>query len=428
MGKFIPRNNIILQDLAVKGGLVQCKVNVSDNIKRYFTTDTFFIEYDEDMSEVPESILVCPFLSSLLAFAWITNSVIWVNDIDAAFYESLYRLRESYQEIYYRFQLKGRVVPSVFTRNKIHNNAGKSKSLILFSGGVDCHASLIRNWDKNPVLCNIQGWFKSVDGKDSVADADCRDICNFSKEFGLSFSYVRSNFATVIKSSVFDAKLMKKLGDTFWHGFLHSMAFITISMPLAYKKGIDEIIIASSLTTGQNFLCASNSTTDTEFRFAERGRILHDGFELHRQNKIHIITEFQRKLDRPYFMRVCSFHDKNCCYCEKCFRTVLGIVAENSDPEDFGFHIKDSLKVHWQKVMNENIVFMSFASEKVLHWPHIIKMMKANYQYMGTEKREFVDWFLSYDFDCHRKKSLRKYYMNNFIPILKRKVINLLGI
>ncbi|MBD5164219.1 hypothetical protein, partial [Helicobacter sp.] len=422
MGKFTPRDNIIIQSFSVKGGLIECKIKVSEGIRRYFTSDSFFIEYDEDLSGIPESLLICPFIASLLALAWITDSVIWVNEIDRTFYESLSRIREAYQDIYYFTTLKGRVVPSIYIDNYLSINESKNKSIILFSGGADCHASLIRNLDKTPILCNIQGWYKSKEDVDKVAEADKKDIGNFAKQFSLPFSFVRSNFATIINQKAFDKDYKSKLGDSLWHGFLHSMAFISIAIPLAYKHSISEIIIASSLTTGLNFLCASNSTTDSEFRYALEGRCSHDGFELHRQNKIKVITDFQRKLNRPYFMRVCSFNDSNCCECEKCFRTVLGIVAENSNPEDFGFNIDKSLKDHWQDVMNKRIALMGFSSEKSLHWPHIIKRMKANYKDMSKEKQEFVDWFLSYDFQGEKKKAVKKYYRDNFFEIVKRKL------
>lgn len=422
MGKFTKRNNIVLSKLIVANNVVRCQLLVSDPIKHFFTGNELYMVYDEDMTDIPESILACPFVATLLAFTWITDSVLWVNDIDRTFYESLSRVKQGYQDIYTKYVLKGRLVPSVISNNHLPVNASNNKSLILFSGGADCHSSLIRNLSKKPVLCNIQGWYKSMNDVDPVAEADKRDIEAFAREMVLPFSYVTSNFAKIMNLAVFDNKYQSKLGDSMWHGFLHSMAFISIAVPLAYKHGIDEIIIASSLTTGLNFLCASNTTTDAEFKYSGTGLILHDGFELHRQNKIHIITDYQRKLGRPYFMRVCSFHDSNCCHCEKCFRTVLGIVAENSNPEDFGFHISESLKQHWQKAMNEHIALMSFDSEKSLHWPHIISRMKYNYERMDAEKKEFVDWFLKYDFNEHKKKALRKYYTSNFFKILKRKL------
>ena len=42
--------------------------------------------------------------------------------------------------------------------------------------------------------------------------------------------------------------------------------------------------------------------------------------------------------------------------------------------------------------------------------------------YENIEDKEFVDWFLNYDFIGERKKALRKYYKNNFFKIIKRKI------
>ena len=121
-------------------------------------------------------------------------------------------------------------------------------------------------------------------------------------------------------------------------------------------------------------------------------------------------------------MRVCSFNDHNCCECEKCFRTVLGLVAEAVDIRDFGFYIDKSLKEHWTDVMYRRSGLMSFRSERVLHWPYIIPRMKANYNKMSQEQKEFVDWFLTFDFEKEQKASRRRYYKQNFLSIVKRKL------
>lgn len=422
MGKFAKRNNIIIEEISLDKNRLICKLRISESLNRLFTSDMLFMEYDEDLSSVPLSILACPFIGTLLAFSWITDSVLWVKDIDRTYYESLTRVKQGYQDIYCEFDLKGRLVPSIITQNSVSESNPNNQSLILFSGGADCQASLIRNLNKHPILCNIQGWYKSVDSFDPVAYADRCDISNFAKEIDLPFRFVKSNFATIINLNEFDKTYKSKLGDSLWHGFLHSMAFISIAIPLAFNHNIPEIIIASSLTTGLNFLCASNTTTDAEFKYAKDGLILHDGFELNRQNKIKVITDFQKQIGKPFFMRVCSFHEANCCHCEKCFRTILGIVAENSNPRDFGFNMSKTLTEHWNQALNEHIALMSFTSEKLLHWPHIIERMKDNYNEMDKEKKDFVDWFLNYDFVKHKKVALRKYYRNNFFSIIKRKL------
>jgi hypothetical protein len=46
--------------------------------------------------------------------------------------------------------------------------------------------------------------------------------------------------------------------------------------------------------------------------------------------------------------------------------------------------------------------------------------MKENYSLI--ENKEFVDWFLSLDFSKMKKKALKKYYLQNFFSIIKRKL------
>lgn len=65
---------------------------------------------------------------------------------------------------------------------------------------------------------------------------------------------------------------------------------------------------------------------------------------------------------------------------------------------------------------------MSFKSERVLHWPYIISRMRENYNEMNQEQKEFVDWFLTFDFEKAQKASRLRYYRNNFLSIIKRKL------
>lgn len=412
--------DIILSEIERKGHLVNFHFSVSRDLSKYFTTNTLFIEYDRDVSDVPDSILTIPFVSCLLAFSWVLDCNLWVREIDKTFYDSVPHIREAYREIYDHFPLKGRFVPAILTQNDLSSDSSlSSKALLLFSGGADCLATFIRNLAKSPMLCNIQGWYRSLDDRDFAADADKRDISQFAKEYKVPTCFIRSNFA-VLLSEEFDKHFAKKLGDTMWHGFLHSMAFISISIPIAYQAGISEVLIASSLTIGLNFLCASNLTTDSEFSYAGSGFTTHDGFELNRQGKMAIIVKHQQDSGNPIFMRVCSFNDHNCCECEKCFRTILGIITEGGNIRDFGFNIEGSLKDHWVEVLERKAGLMSFKSEKFIHWPHIRKKMLDNYE--NIKDKEFVDWFLNFDFDKAKRKGLIKYYRRNFFSILKRKL------
>lgn len=412
-------DGVMLKQILVSHNQVHYHFEASGILKPYFSTDTLFVEYQEDMSMVPESILAVPFVASIIPLMWVTNTVMWVKELDRTFYDSILRVHDAYQRLYSHFPLKGNIIPAKFIENQLDV---KRESLLLFSGGLDANCTYVRIRDTKPLLFNIQGWYRKADDLDKAAEADIRDVHVFADREGVESTFAKSNFAVVVKESLWQKNIRPTFGDSWWHGFNHSMAFITIAMPLAFKRGIKNIYIASSVPMGEFCMCASHVTTDSEFRFAGLGRCIHDGSELVRQEKVQTVVAYQKTTGKPYPMRVCSFNDHNCCECEKCFRTVLGLTAEVVDARDFGFQTDKPLKEHWQEVMFRRSGLMSFKSEQVLHWPYIIPRMKANYDKMNQEQRDFVDWFLTFDFEKEQRASRMKYYRQNFFSILKRKL------
>ena len=411
-------NDIILRSTEVTGKKVVFRYEARGSLKEYFTTDHMFVEYDRPIDAVPISILNISFVASILPLMWLTDTVMWVNEIDRTFYDCVLRLKHAYQELYPNYPLKG----SLIAANPRYNSYEiKREALLLFSGGVDAHVSYLRIRENAPILCNIQGWYGSGEkSKLSAAEADFRDIRQFADREGLTVNFVKSNFATLVDNRAFNKHIAKKLGDGWWHGFQHSMSFISLAMPLAYLEGVRNIYIASSFAIGKPGKCASYATTDIEFKFASVGGCVHDAFDMTRQDKLHYLVEYQKKSGKPYPVRVCSFNDRNCCACEKCFRTILEIVAENGDIRDFGFNIDGSLKDHWQRFFDENLSQFGVEGEMRKHWPDSIAKMEENYA--EIDDKEFVDWFLSYDFKAERKKALGKYYRTNFFKIIERKL------
>lgn len=414
-------DGILLKEIEVRGSRVDYHFQVTGILKPYFSTDTMYIEYQEDMTMVPKSIMVAPFVASLIPLMWVTNTVMWVEEIDKTFYYAILRLHDAYQRLYPHYPLKGNLVPARFVDNRLD---AKRESLLLFSGGLDANCTYVRIRNTKPLLFNIQGWYKRLEDADKAAEADIRDVASFAQKEGLDSTFAKSNFAVVVNESLWTKTIRPKFGDSWWHGFNHSMAFISIAIPLAYLKGIKTIYIASSVPMGEYCMCASHVTTDSEFRYAGIGHCVHDGSELSRQDKVRTVVEYQKTSGKPYLMRVCSFNDHNCCECEKCFRTVLGLVAEAVDVRDFGFYMEKPLKEHWEDVMYRRAGLMSFKSEKVLHWPYIIDRMRGNYEKMSKEQQEFVDWFLNFDFNKAKKEGVMRHYRQNFFCILKRKLFH----
>lgn len=413
------KESIILKNMQINKNFIEYNFIVSDGLKKYFNRNNMFIEYsgDIDLKVIPNSILVIPFISSILPIAWLTDSIFWVEEIDKTFYHSIQRIKNAFQEIYDYYPLKGSLVPAKIIENNYQN---KRESLILFSGGVDAHTTYLRNMRTNPLLFNVQGWYKNNPNEVvEVADQDIININRFCKEKNKDFKFAKSNFATIINTKYFRKKIEKKLKDTWWHGFQHSMSFISIAIPVCYFFGIKTIYIASSFSIGDKGRCASYPTTDSEFAFANIGGVCHDGFELSRQDKVKIIVDYQKEIQEPYSLKVCTFEMQNCCICEKCVRTILGIIAENGDPRKFGFIINSSLIEFFKVYFINNLIFFDVKGEKTKHWGYIEKRMKENYD--NLDEKEFVDWFLNTDFMLLRKKMLLKYRLKNFVSLfLKR--------
>lgn len=126
-----------------------------------------------------------------------------------------------------------------------------------------------------------------------------------------------------------------------------------------------------------------------------------------------------KKIGTHYFIQACSFNDHNCCECEKCFRTIIELIAENANPEDFGFNIIGSIKRHWEEIINRNVGLWGVSKENY-YYHHARQRMTENYN--NIDNKEFVDWFLTFDFIKAKKEGLRRYYRQNFFTILKRKL------
>jgi len=406
------RNKIVLQRITVDGSLVKYEYSVSEKLKRFFTTESMFLRYDRAMTEVPLSILSIPFVNCMAGLSWLTGAMLFVDEIDETFYQAFKRLKAAYSELH-EVNLKGMLVPSIIKKNEIQV---RNHYLLLFGGGVDCHSSYLRNRDRVSGVINIYGWASTEDVVSNVDLSDKKITRAFADRFGINAFHVTSNFASQFNMSEID----KAFGTSYWYCYVHSMAFLAIATPIAWIDGYSNLMIASSFTKDRaDVHCGSFITTDSEFKFAVNGQTLHDGFELNRQDKVRNLVDYQKVTGEPYSIQACSFNDHNCCVCEKCFRTIVELIAEGADPKDFGFNYHDSNTEHWKAVINRDVALWGVAKESYYYY-YSRKRMLENYE--NIEDKEFVDWFVSFDFYKAKRQGLIRYYRQNFFSILKRKL------
>lgn len=60
----------------------------------------------------------------------------------------------------------------------------------------------------------------------------------------------------------------------------------------------------------------------------------------------------------PLDLKVCWYRKagKNCSHCEKCYRTILKIVAEHGNPNDFGFSVTADTYKEIKEYLKNNYV------------------------------------------------------------------------
>ena len=102
----------------------------------------------------------------------------------------------------------------------------------------------------------------------------------------------------------------------------------------------------------------------------------HDGYEATRQKKIEFICKYSKENNIKIPLRVCwqSTGGSNCCKCEKCYRTLFGIIAAKGDPRNFGFDYTDE---QFKNIV-QDLKGRIFVRES--NWRYIQESLRKNYK------------------------------------------------
>ena len=328
------KNTITLTHTKVQGKRVEYIYEVQGEWASCFNTEeTFFVEYPFNIERITAEILVIPFLGNIMPAAWLYDATVTVPVCDEDYYYCLPKVREGFEQMYPYLRWNGELIAE-----KIHKNRKKTSggAMLLFSGGVDAYTSLIRHKAELPDLCMI--WGSDIPLTEHKGwTLLSRKAQRTASEFDCSVIPVRTSFRSVLRTSRLGQKI-KESGDSYWHGFQHGLALLSLAAPAAWQKGRETVYMASSFTREDHATCASDPRIDDQVRFCG-AKCVHDGYALNRQEKIRLITDFCDRTHVEIKPHVCwkATDGLNCGHCEKCYRTMLGLLAERKDPREYGF-------------------------------------------------------------------------------------------
>ena len=385
---------------------------VTDGLVPYFSEKSFEIEYPENIESVPDAVAAVPFVCNVLPIVWLTDSVLCVKELDQAFYDCIPNVRKGYETMFPESTFAGKIEVEKIV---VCANPATGASAAFFSGGLDAVNTLVNHIEERPALISIWGSdirYENADGWKIVH----RGISEYAQKYALPDVVIRSAFREFDKENALHARFHEQLKDGWWHGVKHGIGLLGHAAPYAYLYGLSTVYIASTnCPTDGPVRCASDPLTDNQVRFAN-ARVIHDGFEFSRQDKVRNVVDYVMRTGDQVSLHVCweSQTGSNCCRCEKCYRTMAGLIAEGADPVKYGFDAaRESMPQMRDRLVKSKQMSPVLAKTQ---WRYIGDRIKANQTIVRKHPYwKYVKWMIKADFlhpetlYISRKKKIRRY-------------------
>ncbi len=389
------KNKFIIDKVyAVKDKIYyEYRVEGTEDFKKIFWMgELFSVQYNEDIENVPQSILVIPLICNILPIIWVNNATIYLDEIDKKFYKSIPNIKKGYIEMLPNIEFKGKLKAKKKVKNNIkEQNADIEKTATFFSGGVDSYSTLIRKMNEKPDLITIWGAdidFENTEGWEHVKSY----IQEIGKKYDLKNVLIKTAIRRFVDNSELERQYHEILNDNWWHAMQHGIGLIGNVAPYAYKHKLKTIYIPSTYTKyDKGIVCASIPQIDDEVKFGCTS-VLCEGIDFNRQEKVNQISDYIKKNNDNIKLRVCykSKDGENCCNCEKCYRTIMAFISQKINPNDIGFKVdKDKMQQIKEEMTNKDM--METKGAKIL-WRDIQKEFKKEEKYWKTN--EDINWIL----------------------------------
>ena len=109
---------------------------VDEGLSAYFKTDNFQLDYSTNIQGLPYGIAVIPFVCNILPIIWLTNTTLYLDELDEDFYNCIENITEGYKAIYPELSFNGKIECKP-TRYEQNNSTVVSKHLDIISHGYD---------------------------------------------------------------------------------------------------------------------------------------------------------------------------------------------------------------------------------------------------------------------------------------------------
>lgn len=388
------------------------KVIVNQEFKNKYLREDFFIKYhndDVDLTKLDYSIVIMPFLLNVISMVWNSGKRYTIPSLDSNLYASLEIIKKNYIKMYPNLPWTGELIPDKLVKNKVECNTTHPESIALtFSGGLDSTFSCFAHFDQEVYLISAWGHPDIPLNQKEKWAIRKKQLLSFAQAYNKKLSFFESNYITFINWNKLN-RLSPAIID--WRlGTLEGLSLTGLVAPLLVSKKICELRIASSYTWSYPYATAANPFVDNNIRFAGGIRVIHDGFEFNRHDKINYIVNVckDKNLKKP-FLKVCDYQaTSNCCdakKCKKCLSTIISLMVLNEDWKAYGFNIERNEAIHRvQTLLAPDILCETFIRKFGEIQSAVLKDSATTSKKIPSD----LEWLLSIDF-TKKKISDKKY-------------------
>ncbi|MFY3740860.1 MAG: hypothetical protein HMLIMOIP_001305 [Candidatus Nitrosomirales archaeon] len=399
-------------DLEIENRRIVANLRFSEGLRKYFFTTELKVEYDTKIT-CDRSISVLPALSLVAPIAWARGTDIVVDRVDEAYLNSLQNVRRILEGWFPQFVSKSQIKPKSIVKNELHNHQGA----LLFSGGLDSITSYLRNKAEHLTLITL---LMSEDRYRPFYEKLKNTFQGFAKDQGNDIHFIQSNIRGGTNNVVNNMLLASEFGlPTWWRSVSLGLVTLGLCAPLTASAGIAFVRMASTYRDNHGIPEADYYLSKTKISWADINAI-DDSSDLTRQQKIRYF--FKGHKDLYKYLLVCNNlsghtipiakpYPENCGYCEKCLRTITGLMLEGIDPNECNFtvepdilsHIKHAFTSGSLNLPRNNKIFWQDIQENVVD--STINFNGATGQKYPAE--EFFTWFRNFDIESYRPKTYR---------------------
>lgn len=378
----------------------QCisRISCSKDVRKYFQSIFFRVQYDVDVKNVSASILQIPAISSIIAVAWVVGADVYVKELDRSYLESLSKIKSVMKKWYPKLTFS----TDIHVKNIVSNKFSNPHYGLLFGGGLDSTASYIRHKNRKPNLITVWGADIPIDREWFWTKVRNKHR-HFAQQEDVKINFVKTNLRQFLNEEALNTDFGRYLfffsSFFFWWTGFHQWALSSLCAPLTVVNRIGTLLHPASHTQEFKHPSGSDPLIDNNLSWGDV-KVVHDGYALSRQEKIrYTLKRYIRKHKRYPTLRVChaQYRGVNCSKCEKCCRTIVGLVLESIDPNKCGFNMDNNFfHLLRRRFIYGRRKFIRSENEFSM-WNDIKRHIPESLSHNLHNSKEFFRWFRHFD-------------------------------